>query len=210
MWEAIVLRRSDEYKKRPTCPCRKAANSKKLLLVLSYEKLAESLLLVADCLKHYQNAAFGFISVTRPPTLSASSKRRFVPGGSSTNRPLARRLPRVEGIAAPLSLAKNQIIRGELFRSITIKPGFVVRQWQITSSHRIVRWLLMTARNSLREASRAQIFPITKIRAVPAMAAPIPNITTCWKIRFISGSSYKLSSLRRLEDQRIIQHLRRN
>lgn len=49
MWEALVLRRSDEYKKRPTCPCRKAANSKKLWLALSYEKLAKSLLLVAYC-----------------------------------------------------------------------------------------------------------------------------------------------------------------
>ncbi len=47
MWEVLVLRRSDEYKRRPTCPCRKAANSKKLWLVLSCEKLAESLLFVA-------------------------------------------------------------------------------------------------------------------------------------------------------------------
>ena len=48
-----MLRRSDEYTRWPTCHVCKAANSKKPSLVLAYEKLAESLLLVVICYNAY-------------------------------------------------------------------------------------------------------------------------------------------------------------
>ena len=50
MWVARALKRSDEYMRRRTCPCCKAANSKKLVWH-HYKQVAHAMLLVAQSVR---------------------------------------------------------------------------------------------------------------------------------------------------------------